>query len=132
MVVETDKPAVGNTAGDGVRYGACGILGGKAGAPHHYTLHSKGRPARAIKTKEVGLEIRPRDVLVLESGGGGGWGNPAERDPAAIARDLADGFVTQAAARVALFPPRQAGEGRVGVRRPSRANMRGSGGTHAA
>jgi N-methylhydantoinase B len=93
MVVETAEPAVGNTAGDGVRYGACGILGGADGAPHRYTLYSEGQPPRAIKTKEVGLVIHPNDVLVLESGGGGGWGDPAERDPAAIAQDLMNGFV---------------------------------------
>ena len=94
MVVETAEPAVGNTAGDGVRYGACGILGGTDGAPHRYMLYSEGEEPRAIKTKEVGLLIRPNDVLVLESGGGGGWGDAAERDPAAFATDLENGFVT--------------------------------------
>jgi N-methylhydantoinase B len=103
MVVETAKPAVGNTAGDGVRHGACGILGGADGQPHRYTVHSTGRPPSAIKTKEVGLVIEPGDVLVLESGGGGGWGNPAERDPAAIANDIENGFVTNGEA--APHPP---------------------------
>ena len=95
MVVETAEPAVGNTAGDGVRHGACGILGGADGVPHRYMLYSKGQPPRAIKTKEVGLEIRPGDVLVLESGGGGGWGDPA-RAPRRTARDIENGFVTDA------------------------------------
>jgi N-methylhydantoinase B len=111
MVVETAEPAIGNTAGDGVRHGSCGILGGADGLPHRYTLHSEGRPPRAIKTKEVGLVIRPDDVLVLESGGGGGWGDPAERDPDAIVRDIESGFVTETAADTALSPPPQAGEG---------------------
>ena len=86
MVVETDEPALGNTAGDGVRYGACGILGGKDGLPHRYVLHSEGRQPRAMKTKEVGIVIRPGDVFRVESGGGGGWGDPAKRDPAARER----------------------------------------------
>ena len=102
MVVETAESAVGNTAGDGVRYGACGILRGKDGAPHRYTLYSEGQPPRAIKTKEVGLVIHPNDVLVLESGGGGGWGDPTERHPDAIASDIENGFIS---------PPPQAGEG---------------------
>ncbi len=83
MVVETAEPALGNTAGDGVRHGACGILGGEDGLPHRYMLHSGRRQPRAIKTKEIGFEIRPGDVFLLESGGGGGWGDPAKRDPAA-------------------------------------------------
>jgi N-methylhydantoinase B len=37
----------------------------------------------------------PGDVLILESGGGGGWGDPAGRDPTAIAADLDNGFVTK-------------------------------------
>jgi N-methylhydantoinase B len=97
MVVETAEPAVGNTAGDGVRHGACGILGGKDGLPHRYTLYSDATAPRAIKTKEVGLVIQPNDVLILESGGGGGWGHPAERDLDAIAQDLENGFVTEGA-----------------------------------
>jgi N-methylhydantoinase B len=95
MVVETAEPAVGNTAGDGVRHGACGILGGEDGLPHRYTLYSQGQPPRPIKTKETGISIRPGDVLILESGGGGGWGDPADRNPAAIAADLKNGFVTK-------------------------------------
>jgi N-methylhydantoinase B len=94
LVVETTQPAAGNTAGDGIRHGACGIAGGGDGMTHRYTLHSDGLPPRPIATKETDLIIRPGDVLVLESGGGGGWGDPALRDPEAVVRDRANGFVT--------------------------------------
>jgi N-methylhydantoinase B len=94
MVVETEEPAIGNTAGDGIKYGACGILGGEDGKPHRYLLHSGNAEPRPIRTKETGLVIRPGDRLVLESGGGGGWGDPAKRDPEAVAEDVANGFVT--------------------------------------
>ena len=97
MVVETAEPAIGNTAGDGVRHGACGILGGTDGLPHRYALYSAATAPRAIKTKEVGLVIQPNDVLILESGGGGGWGHPAERELDAIGQDLENGFVTEGA-----------------------------------
>ena len=93
MVAEIAEPALGNTAGDGVRHGACGILGGADGLPHRYTLYSEGRPPRAIKTKEVGIEIRPGDFFLIESGGGGGWGDPARRTQEARAHDLQCGFV---------------------------------------
>ncbi|HEV2335084.1 MAG TPA: hydantoinase B/oxoprolinase family protein [Stellaceae bacterium] len=95
MVVETAEPASGNTAGEGVRHGACGILGGEDGATHCYALHSGNNEPRAIRTKETGLTIRPGDRLVLQSGGGGGWGDPSRRDPAAAARDVENGFVTR-------------------------------------
>jgi N-methylhydantoinase B len=94
MVVETAEPALANTAGDGVVYGACGILGGEDGAPHRYKLYSGNAEPRAIKTKETGLVIRPGDRLVLESGGGGGWGDPALRTDADHGRDTLSGFVS--------------------------------------
>jgi len=94
FAVEVAEPAVANTAGDGVIHGACGILGGRDGAPHHYVLRSKGRPDRPLRTKEAGIVIRPGDVIVARSGGGGGWGDPAGRSAEARARDRALGFVT--------------------------------------
>ncbi len=94
MVAEIAEPALGNTAGDGVRHGACGILGGADGQPHRYVLYSQDHPPRPIKTKEVGIEILPNDVFIVESGGGGGWGEPARRTPAAHAQDRLCGFVT--------------------------------------
>jgi N-methylhydantoinase B len=93
MVAEIAEPGLGNTAGDGVRHGACGILGGADGLPHRYTLYSEGRPPRAIKTKEVGIEIFPNDFFIIESGGGGGWGDPARRTQVARAHDRECGFV---------------------------------------
>ena len=53
--LETDEPARANTAGDGVRHGARGILGGADGAPHRYTLRAAGGAPRALRTKEVGI-----------------------------------------------------------------------------
>jgi len=110
MTVEIAEPALANTAGDGVVHGACGILGGADGAPHRYMLYSDGREPRAIRTKETGLVIRPGDRLVLESGGGGGWGGPAERDEGAAAADIEEGLVTSPV-RLTPSPPPQAGEG---------------------
>jgi N-methylhydantoinase B len=91
--LEIDEPAVGNTAGDGVRHPSYGILGGKDGRPHRYRLMSKGRE-RLLKTKEVGVAIRPGDWFLVESAGGGGYGPPSQRDPAARAADVENGFVS--------------------------------------
>jgi N-methylhydantoinase B len=95
FAVEVAEPAVANTAGDGVTYGASGIAGGRDGAPHDYRLRSAGKPDRPLRTKEAGIVIAPGDVIVAHSGGGGGWGDPALRRPEERARDLALGFVTR-------------------------------------
>jgi N-methylhydantoinase B len=57
LVLETEKIAKGNTAGDGARHGPCGMLGGEDGKPHHYRLLSKAASAR-LRAK-VGIELRP-------------------------------------------------------------------------
>ncbi|WP_454626025.1 hydantoinase B/oxoprolinase family protein [Bradyrhizobium cenepequi] len=93
MVLETEKPAKGNTAGEGVRYGPCGMLGGQDGKPHRYRLLSEGREPRVLKTKEVGVELRPGDCLEIRSSGGGGWGPPAKRSAEARRRDSEQGLV---------------------------------------
>jgi N-methylhydantoinase B len=54
---------------------------------------SKGRE-RLLKTKEVGVAIRPGDWFLVESAGGGGYGPPSKRDPAARAADVENGFVS--------------------------------------
>ena len=81
LVLETEGPAVGDTAGDGVKYPACGMKGGHDGLPHRYILRSHGRRARELKTKEAGIEFRPGDVIHVRSGGGGGWGDPGNAAP---------------------------------------------------
>src|SRR5262249_6812611 len=95
FAVEIEEPALANTAGDGARHGACGILGGADGAPHRYVLHSAGRAPRVIRTNETGIEVRPGDRFEVASGGGGGWGDPAARSAAARAEDVASGFVSE-------------------------------------
>jgi N-methylhydantoinase B len=93
LVLKTTKPAFANTAGDGVRHGACGLLGGEDGAPHHYRLVSANRPPRVLRTKEVGIEIRPGDCLEIRSAGGGGWGRLADRSEHARWRDREQGLL---------------------------------------
>ncbi len=95
LVLETEKPARGNTAGDGARHGPCGMLGGKDGEPHRYCLLSEGRESRVLRTKEVGIEIRPGDCLEIRSSGGGGWGVPARRSEHARRRDREQGLMLE-------------------------------------
>ena len=91
---ETTEPAKANTAGEGVTYAPYGLLGGKDGLPHRYRLISRNK-TRMLKTKEVGIPVMPGDVFFVESSGGGGYGDPARRDPRAIAEDVANGVVTR-------------------------------------
>lgn len=92
LVIEAEGTSRANTAGDGARHGAAGMLGGADGAPHRYTLRHATGAERDLRTKESGVELAPGDVLIVRSGGGGGWGPPEKRDPAAIEADRAEGL----------------------------------------
>jgi len=94
LVMETQTVALANTAGEGTRHRATGMLGGEDGQPHRYRLISEGREPRVLRTKEVGIEIRPGDWFEIRSSGGGGWGDPAERSATARARDAEQGLVS--------------------------------------
>ena len=45
-------------------------------------------------SKYAAITIRPGDRVQLIAPGGGGWGDPAERDRAAIAEDVREGYVS--------------------------------------
>ncbi len=100
LIVETERLALGNTAGEGTRHGSAGLLGGEDSRPHRYRLVSKDRPPRELRTKEVGIEIFPGDCLEIRSAGGGGWGPPEKRAADARERDRLQGLVTGDAPKV--------------------------------
>ncbi|MDP6706577.1 MAG: hydantoinase B/oxoprolinase family protein [Alphaproteobacteria bacterium] len=101
LVIETEGPCRANTAGDGVRHGSCGLLGGGEGAPHRYLMRLPGHRPRALKTKEEGLEVPPGTVFEFHSAGGGGWGPPEARSSAARAQDRRNGFTKRRRSRSA-------------------------------
>ncbi len=95
LAVETGTPCVVNTAGDGARHGACGLMGGDDGAPHRYVMRTPGHRARVLDTKHEGIPVPPGTVFEINAGGGGGWGDPGDRVPEERSKDRRDGFVTR-------------------------------------
>jgi N-methylhydantoinase B len=74
------------------------MSGGADGKPHHYRLVSRGK-TRVLKTKEVGIDVPAGATFLVESGGGGGWGDPRLRTQEARSADVATGFVTTRATK---------------------------------
>jgi len=72
---------------------AWGYDGGEAGCPASARLFPKGGEARQLASKFVGLQLKRGDVIELTGSGGGGWGDPAQRDSGAEAFDRAMGYV---------------------------------------
>ena len=123
---EIAEPARANTAGDGTRHAPYGILGGKDGLPHRYRLRSRGRRDRVLRTKEVGVVVRPGDVFLVESGGGGGYGDPRRRAPEARAYDRENGFVTRRRSAARRGDTAGARDPRPGPRRAHGRRARGA------
>jgi N-methylhydantoinase B len=93
MQLAGDEPATINTSGDGVEVAPPGLFGGKPGRPHDFRLIT-GEGEREVPSKATGILLRPGDILRNHSAGGGGYGDPRERDPELIDRDLRNGVVT--------------------------------------
>ncbi len=79
--------------GNRTEFPAKGTAGGGDGALRQHAVdgkpvHAKGR-----------VEVAPGSRITIVEAGGGGMGDPAKRDRAALAADVEDGFVTFAAAK---------------------------------
>jgi N-methylhydantoinase B len=75
---------------------ASGILGGAPGAPAEITISDGTRPHPKSRTT-----IQPGARLTMRYAGGGGYGDPRQRDPALVREDVRNGYVSPAAARSA-------------------------------
>jgi N-methylhydantoinase B len=76
------------------RFAPQGVLGGGEGAMNRIAYRQGGVwSAPALGSKVVGVALAAGDRIRLESPGGGGWGDPAARDPAVAADDLRQGYV---------------------------------------
>lgn len=99
MILETEQSAVANVAGDGLRHGARGMLGGEDGAPHDYRMCAPGESELKLASKIEGQPVPPGTLFEIHSGGGGGWGVASERDQTARQNDIANGLVSTDAKR---------------------------------
>jgi N-methylhydantoinase B len=72
-----------------------GLFGGGPGA------HGKVEAGPGVTFNGDSAVLKPGQWFALVTPGAGGFGPPAKRDPAAVARDLAEGVISEATAREA-------------------------------
>ena len=82
---------------DRVKWPPWGVQGGKEAKPGQITVVKKSGEKEIIyKSKAYPLE--PGDMIIVETGGGGGYGPPSERPRELVERDLRRGYVSVEAA----------------------------------
>ena len=68
---------------------ACwGVRGGKAGQPFQVTIDPGGPNEREVDALADAEPVMAGEVIRIRTTGGGGWGDPLERDPALVVRDV--------------------------------------------
>ncbi|MCL4799962.1 MAG: hydantoinase B/oxoprolinase family protein [Burkholderiales bacterium] len=83
---------------DRVRLGCYGVNGGRAGKPFCVTVDLHGR-AKDLGGLVDGEPLAAGQVMRVVTTGGGGWGDPLEREPERVALDVLQGKVSPEAAR---------------------------------
>lgn len=78
---------------DRTTYPPWGLHGGGEGATNLAVITRVGGGKTRV-FKETEIELEAGDRVTFLTAGGGGYGDPASRDPKALSRDIAEGFVT--------------------------------------
>ncbi len=106
---ETFKPAdcyliTGNDNGE--TFGQFGLLGGTGTKKNEMWIKRNGMLS-TLHTMDI-VSSEPGDILITSTGGGGGVGNPMDRDPEKVRLDVLNEYISEEKARtvygVALLP----------------------------
>ena len=78
---------------DRVKWPPWGVQGGKEAKPGQITVVKKSGE-REIIYKSKAYPLEPGDMIIVETGGGGGYGAPSKRPRELVERDLRRGYVS--------------------------------------
>ena len=74
------------------RFRPYGLYGGQPGQPSWNFLNPDGE--NTLLPSKLTMEVRRGDVLRHELAGGGGWGDPLEREPAKVLKDVRNELIS--------------------------------------
>ena len=87
-----------NCYSDRHRIAPWGLFGGQAALPSRFLVERDGQ-LLTVPSK-ANFPLLKGDRLIIETSGGGGFGDPRERERYTVLRDLADGIITEDDARL--------------------------------
>ena len=76
-----------------------GVRGGDPGMRSSKRVVRKDGTEEWLPAKCDGVDVKEGDVLYFNTWGGGGWGDPCERDPSLVQTDVARGLVSRQGAK---------------------------------
>ena len=91
--------AVNSIHGDREEVTPPGVVGGTNGGPNRLILNLGTERERSLGMFATNVPLREGDVIDFISNGGGGYGDPLQRDPALVLEEVIDGFMTVEKAR---------------------------------
>jgi N-methylhydantoinase B len=94
-------PLVGNMTGTRSWFPTGGGAGGLPGAPMRLAVRRKDGRVEPVNVHAVGVTLSRGDHFEMLCATGGGYGDPLDRDPAAILGDVAEGRLDREAAQEA-------------------------------
>ena len=83
----------------GMRYPMPGIAGGLPGSPNRLELKVGGPETVVVEHTADWVPLEAGERIVYDYGGGGGWGDPLDRDPLTTLDDVLDEYVSIEGAR---------------------------------
>lgn len=82
------------TYNDRTAFGCFGVNGGRAGQPGGSIVNPDTPEERRYRFNQDAIPVKAGDVVRVMTPGGGGWGDPLQRDPEAIRYDVLVGLVS--------------------------------------
>ncbi|MGE3933945.1 MAG: hydantoinase B/oxoprolinase family protein [Rhodospirillaceae bacterium] len=98
-LAEARAPMNFNAQVDRVHCRPWGLDGGLPGSGNKVALRRDGKMIEDFpNAKVLSVVLKPGDACLMRSGGGGGFGDPAERPAARVAEDVRQGYVSRESA----------------------------------
>jgi N-methylhydantoinase B len=83
---------------DSVEHPPWGVAGGHAAGTGRCVINPGLPNERVLRPLSDGNIVKRGDIVRIETGGGGGWGHPFDREAELVLADVRGGFVSQASA----------------------------------
>jgi len=85
--------AVFTTAVNRSKFPPWGVNGGMNGTTNYMVIIRDGKELMRV-SRILNFKLKKGDIVSIRSGGGGGWGDPLERDPELVKMDVMNEYIT--------------------------------------